>query len=198
MVAIYWTGGMVGRFFGAVMLSLLANAKRYFISFLVLVFSFFIGWFIFSSGFITGEFVFTSSPKEGLIFFAISVVNLMAMVAGQGNPNKTLGIFGIVAAVLVMAALVSPASVGMWTLLAVGFFNSIMFPTIFSLSVRDLEVSQMPMASGIINTLIVGGAVIPMCMGWFTDHISVRTAFLLPVICYSYIAFFALKGSKIR
>jgi len=54
------------------------------------------------------------------------------------------------------------------------------------------------MASGIINTMIVGGAVVPLLMGWFTDSISVRTALLVPVVCYIYIVFFALKGSKIR
>jgi FHS family L-fucose permease-like MFS transporter len=73
-----------------------------------------------------------------------------------------------------------------------------MFPNIFALGVKDLDRFEMPMASGIINTMIVGGAVVPLLMGWFTDSISVRTALLVPVVCYIYIVFFALKGSKIR
>ena len=91
-----------------------------------------------------------------------------------------------------------PATIGMWCLLSIGFFNSIMFPNIFALSVRDLDPSEMPLASGIINTLIVGGAVIPLLMGSLTDIFSARGALLIPIICYAYIAFFALKGSKIR
>jgi len=56
----------------------------------------------------------------------------------------------------------------------------------------------MPMASGIINTMIVGGSIIPLLMGWFTDSISVRAALIVPVVCYLYIVFFALKGSKVK
>jgi FHS family L-fucose permease-like MFS transporter len=86
----------------------------------------------------------------------------------------------------------------MWALLAVGFFNSIMFPTIFSLGIRDLKSHEMPLASGLINTMIVGGTVVPLAMGWLTDCINIRIAFILPAICFAYIAFFAFKGSKIK
>ena len=78
--------------------------------------------------------------------------------------------------------------------LYVAFFAII----IFALGIKDLDKYEMPMASGIINTMIVGGSVIPLLMGWFTDNIGVRAALLLPLICYLYIVFFALKGSKIR
>ncbi|MDR2774400.1 MAG: hypothetical protein LBC19_06600 [Tannerella sp.] len=135
---------------------------------------------------------------DGVIFLCIATVNFLALLAGKGNANVSLGIFGVMAATFVLSAMIFPVSVGMWTLLAAGCFNSIMFPTIFSLGVRDLTAREMPVASGVINTMIVGGAVVPMCMGWFTDHIGIRIALIFPVICYSYIAFFALKGSKIR
>jgi FHS family L-fucose permease-like MFS transporter len=198
MVAIYWAGGMIGRFLGSIMLSALDNSKKYLYSSGIILFSFIVGWVIFSSAFVEGVFVFHSDPLDGVIFLCIASVNFLALMAGKGNANVSLGIFGVTAAALVLSALVFPVSIGMWTLLAAGCFNSIMFPTIFSLGVRDLTAREMPVASGIINTLIVGGAVIPMCMGWFTDHIGVRIALVFPVICYSYIAFFALKGSKIR
>jgi FHS family L-fucose permease-like MFS transporter len=73
-----------------------------------------------------------------------------------------------------------------------------MFPNIFALGVKDLDRFEMPMASGIINTMIVGGSVIPLVMGYLTDSISVRAALLVPLVSYVYIVFFALKGSKIR
>ena len=73
-----------------------------------------------------------------------------------------------------------------------------MFPNIFSLGVRDLDPSEMPLASGIINTLIVGGAIVPLLIGGVTDAFTARWALLIPIICYGYITFFALKGSKIR
>jgi FHS family L-fucose permease-like MFS transporter len=100
--------------------------------------------------------------------------------------------------ILVLSGFLLPPQIGMWSLLSVGFFNSIMFPNIFSLGVKDLNPSEMPIASGIINTMIVGGSVIPVLMGAITDSVSLKAALIAPVICYGYIAFFALKGSKIR
>ena len=83
----------------------------------------------------------------------------------------------------------------MWTMLAVGFFNSIMFPTIFSLGVAELG----PLTgngSGLLNMAIVGGAILPVIQGAIADRVGLHHAFVLPVICYLYILFFALSGSK--
>lgn len=198
LVAIYWAGGMIGRFFGSIMLSTLQNSRKQMYSFLVILFSFIVGWLVFSSRFTDGVFIFHSQPLNGLIFLGIAIFNFIAVSLGKGNANVSLGIFGVIAFGLVLISFFSIVSLGMWALLSVGFFNSIMFPTIFSLGVRDLDASEMPMASGIINTLIVGGAIVPLAMGWFTDHLSIRMALILPAVCYAYIAFFALKGSKIR
>lgn len=198
LVAIYWAGGMIGRFLGAIMLSNIANSRKNRYSIFIIILSFFIGWIIFSSHVIDGVLVFDSNLLEGVVFLGIATFNFLCMLAGKGSTHLSLGIFGIIASLLVLAAFSLPVSIGMWAILSVGFFNSIMFPSIFSLGVRDLDPNEMPLASGIINTLIVGGAVIPLMMGWFTDNINVRTALILPAICYVYIAFFALKGSKIR
>jgi FHS family L-fucose permease-like MFS transporter len=83
----------------------------------------------------------------------------------------------------------------MWSILAVGFFNSIMFPTIFSLGVAELG----PLTgngSGIMNMAIVGGAILPVLQGVIADHIGIHHGFIIPVICYVYILFYALSGSK--
>ena len=83
----------------------------------------------------------------------------------------------------------------MWSILAVGFFNSIMFPTIFTLGVAEpgpLTAS----GSGILNMAIVGGAILPMIQGVIADHIGLLHAFFVPVVCYLYILFYGLSGSK--
>jgi FHS family L-fucose permease-like MFS transporter len=82
----------------------------------------------------------------------------------------------------------------MWTMLAVGFFNSIMFPTIFSLGVAELG-SLTGNGSGLLNMAIVGGAVLPVIQGAIADRFGLHHAFVLPVICYLYILFYALRGS---
>lgn len=196
--AIYWGGGMIGRFFGSILLSMLPVAKKYLFSALVMVFAFFVGWFITSANFIGGHYKFDSQPLNGIIFMVIAIANFFLMLLGKGKANVALGIFGTVNVLLILSAAVMPATVGMWCLLSIGFFNSIMFPNIFSLGVRDLDPSEMPLASGIINTLIVGGAIVPLLMGGLTDLFTARWALLIPIICYAYITFFALKGSKIR
>ena len=196
--AIYWGGGMIGRFYGSILLSTLATSKKYQYSALVMIFAFFVGWFITSASVTNGEFAFQSQPINGFIFLGIAIANFFLMMLGKGKANVALGIFGAVNMLLILAASMVPATIGMWCLLSIGFFNSIMFPNIFSLGVRDLDPSEMPLASGIINTLIVGGAIIPLLMGALTDSFSARGALLIPILCYAYITFFALKGSKIR
>jgi MFS transporter, FHS family, L-fucose permease len=196
--AIYWGGGMVGRFFGSILFGNLTAAKKYQYSACVMVFAFFVGWFITSASVTDGQFAFVSQPLNGVIFLGIAIMNFFLMLLGKGRANIALGIFGTVNMILIFSAVMMPATVGMWCLLSIGFFNSIMFPNIFSLGVRDLDSSEMPLASGIINTLIVGGAVVPLLMGGLTDAFSARGALLIPILCYAYIAFFALKGSKIR
>ena len=82
-----------------------------------------------------------------------------------------------------------------WALLAIGFFNSIMFPTIFSLATKGLG-KFTGAASGIICTAIVGGAIVPVIQGFFADNIGLLVSFIVPALCYLYIVFFATKGYK--
>ena len=106
-----------------------------------------------------------------------------------------LGICAICAASLVAISMLSTGHVAMWSIILVGFFNSIMFPSIFTLGVAELG----PLTgdgSGVMIMAIVGGAIIPLAQGWIADKIGIHHAFLLPVICYFYIMFFALSGSK--
>ena len=111
------------------------------------------------------------------------------------KPGYLLAICAIIAASLVGASMASGGHTAMWVILAVGLFNSIMFPTIFSLGVAELG----PLTgngSGILNMAIVGGAILPVLQGVIADHIGIHHGFILPVICYFYILFYALKGSK--
>jgi FHS family L-fucose permease-like MFS transporter len=106
-----------------------------------------------------------------------------------------LGVCAVCAAALVTISMLSTGHVAMWSIILVGFFNSIMFPSIFTLGVAELG----PLTgdgSGIMIMAIVGGAIIPLAQGWIADKIGIHHAFFLPVICYVYILFFALSGAK--
>jgi len=111
------------------------------------------------------------------------------------KPGSLLALCAIFAGVLVTASMLLGGHTAMWTILAVGLFNSIMFPTIFSLGVAELG----PLTgngSGVLNMAIVGGAILPVIQGSIADHVGLHHAFVLPVICYLYILFYGLSGSK--
>ncbi len=186
MIALYWGGAMVGRFYGSFMLSDVKESKKYLYTALVLLLALFVGWFV------------RKSITDGLIFAGIAFVNYLAMRLGKGNASRSLAVFGIIAALLLVVVMASGGNAILWLGLSVGFFNSIMFPNIFTLGVEGLDKGELSMASGLINTLIVGGAVIPVLMGLVADSMGVRFAFILPILCYLYIVFFALVGSKRR
>ncbi|MGD0306981.1 MAG: sugar MFS transporter [Candidatus Acidiferrales bacterium] len=111
------------------------------------------------------------------------------------KPNTLLGIAALVAGALVCASMLTFGNVAMWTILAVGLFNSIMFPTIFALSIEGLGPLTAE-GSTMLVAAIVGGAIIPYAQGAIADRIGLHHAFFLPVICYLYIAFFGFRGSK--
>lgn len=106
-----------------------------------------------------------------------------------------LAICAIIAGALVTSSMLLGGHAAMWTILAVGFFNSIMFPTIFSLGEAELG-ALTGNGSGILNMAIVGGAVLPLLQGVIADHFGIHHAFVLPVLCYLYILYFGLSGWK--
>lgn len=112
------------------------------------------------------------------------------------SPNKYLAFNATVAiALIITAILAGGGAVTMWALLLIGFFNSIMFPTIFSLATKGLG-KFTGTASGVICTAIVGGAIVPVVQGWAADTYGLLPSYIVSAICYVYIVFFAVKGYK--
>ena len=119
---------------------------------------------------------------------------IMAKIA----PNRYLAFNATAAVALLGVAMLAgkaSADIAMWALLAIGFFNSIMFPTIFSLATKGLG-RFTSSASGVLCTAIVGGAVVPVVQGWAADTYGLMISFVVSAICYVYIVFFAIKGYK--
>jgi MFS transporter, FHS family, L-fucose permease len=109
--------------------------------------------------------------------------------------GTVLGIAALAAAVLVCISMLTLGNLAMWSIIFVGFFNSVMFPSIFTLGIAELG----PLTgdgSGMLIMAIVGGAIIPVVQGAIADRIGIHHAFILPVICYLYIVFYAFKGSR--
>jgi FHS family L-fucose permease-like MFS transporter len=108
--------------------------------------------------------------------------------------GTVLGVAAFCSCALVLTSMLTTGQIAMWSIILVGFFNSIMFPSIFTLGIAKLG-PRTGDGSGMLIMAIVGGAIIPVAQGAIADRIGVHHAFVLPVICYLYIAYYALKGS---
>lgn len=109
------------------------------------------------------------------------------------KPSLVLSLNAVMAALLVVLSMLTTGYFAMWTIILVGFFNSIMFPTIFTLAIGGLG-RHTGRASGILCSAIVGGAVIPVLQGFAADNIGIHLAFFIPAVCYLYIVYYGLRG----
>ncbi len=109
--------------------------------------------------------------------------------------GKVLSIFALLAISMIVISISTTGLVSMWSILAVGLFNSIMFPTIFTLSLEGLG-DLKAQASGLLCMAIVGGAIIPFFFGNLIDGFGFKTAFILTIVCYGYILFYGRFKTK--
>ncbi|MDT8397771.1 MAG: sugar MFS transporter [Pseudomonadales bacterium] len=119
-----------------------------------------------------------------------------ALLMRRFDAGQVLGYHALLALGLVSIAIVGQGHLAMWALIGVGLFNSIMFPTIFSLALRGLHQCS-GQGSGILCLAIVGGAVLPVAQGALADLAGIRWGFILPGLCYLYILFYGWRGAKI-
>lgn len=115
---------------------------------------------------------------------------LGAPLLAKFNPAQVLQYFAFTAILLISISMNFGGNISQWSILGVGLFNSIMFPTIFSISIAGLKEGA-EKASGLLCTCIVGGAIVPFLQGSIADTYGLRISFILPIICYGYLTYFA-------
>jgi FHS family L-fucose permease-like MFS transporter len=143
--------------------------------------------------------VMNMAPKEA--GYKVAYYGAAAMVGrfvgaallGRFPPGRLLALNALGAVALVLLSVSSTGELAMYSLLAVGLMNSLMFSAIFTLAVAGLG-RRTEEASGLLCTAIVGGAVIPLLFGYVADTSGLRWAFVLPVLCYLYILWYGLRG----
>ncbi|HEX7342511.1 MAG TPA: sugar MFS transporter [Rhodanobacteraceae bacterium] len=172
-VAMYWGGAMVGRF---------------------------IGWFI-QDSFEPANLLDSRHAWVRVLghLLAIDVAPMRwsrAVLRKRIDPRKLLVVHATIAGLLVIATMSTHGMVAVWTVAIIGLFNSIMFPNIFALGIEKFG-ALTGKVSSLLVMAIVGGAVIPLAQGEIADHIGIHHAFVLPLICYAYIVFYGLKGSRV-
>lgn len=110
-------------------------------------------------------------------------------------PPRLLSAFAVGCLLCITIALITSGIVPVWAVVAIGFFHSIMFPTIFALSIKNLG-PLTKRGSSLLVMSIIGGAIFPALMGRISDASNIQTAFIVPLICYVYILYFGVKGYK--
>jgi MFS transporter, FHS family, L-fucose permease len=185
-LALFWGGAMVGRFFGAIALAdfnKLSNRLA----------------FIFGIAAVSGLAVwFTFGGQVALYAIAFILLNVAVLLVGRFIPQKTLWTFGLSVILLLMVGMLTEGYLALWAIVAVGLFNSIMFPTIFSLAITGLGKSTAQAASLLVMA-IVGGAVVTPLQGLVADLFeNIQISFIVPLFCYVFVVYYGVDGYKIR
>lgn len=113
-------------------------------------------------------------------------------------PAKVLMTHAVLAVVLILVSMQTTGNLAIASMALVGLCNSIMFPTIFTLGIQGLKAGQEKKGSGLLATAILGGAIVPLLTGLLADRLGLHHAFILPVICYAYIAWLGISHLKAR
>ncbi|TXK37326.1 sugar MFS transporter [Pontibacter qinzhouensis] len=185
-LAFYWGGAMIGRFFGAVALAQFKNnSNKFIVMGLITVLTFAIVYGLYDL-------------NQALIILGLIAINFVVLLLGQFIPNRTVGLYAGSVVLLLLIGTFGEGSVAMWSVIAVGLFNSIMFPTIFDLAIKGLGVNT-SQGSSLLVMAIVGGAIVPPLQGLFADLTgNFQLSFLIPMFCYLYIIYYGFVGYKPR
>jgi len=196
-LSLYWGGAMAGRFIGAVALDRkLASGRRLGTILAIGATMFALLMTLNATGPVS---LADMAPMAVLIAANIAV----AMLA-RGHAGRAMGLFALVAALLIGLTVVGHGATAMWSLVAVGLFNSILWSNIFTLSIDGLG-RDTAQGSSLLVMMILGGAIVPWLQGAVIDLLSTaghgrafHLSFLLPLSCYAYLVWYGLKGSTFR
>lgn len=185
----YWGGAMIGRFLGSVSLSNMDIKKKFLYMLLLAAVGFFVIFIINNS-------LHSLSFDKVWIFLLFVALNFICLHLGKGKPARSLAIFAFVNVCLIVLSLSINSPLVIWTLLAIGLFNSIMWSNVFTLAIDGLE-EQTSQVSSMLIMMIVGGAILPPLQGLLADKTNIAISFLIPMISYAYLLFYGVKGFKI-
>lgn len=180
-LSLYWGGAMIGRFLGAISMSdVLSNSKKMLYMVLVCIGLFGLLYAIVDLNF-----------EQMQWFIVFIAMNLVGFSIGKSTPALMLFVFASISIVLLLITVLTGGALAMWCLLAIGLFNSIMWSNIFTLSISGLG-EYKSQGSSLLVMAILGGAVIPLIQGSIADAVGIQYSFILPAICYVYVAWFGL------
>jgi FHS family L-fucose permease-like MFS transporter len=137
--------------------------------------------------------------KDASFYLKLHLIGFMvgrfsgAYIMKRVPAARLLSLFALATLICLSVVLFGSGVAPLWAVVLIGFFHSIMFPTIFALSIKDLG-RYTKLGSSLLVASIIGGAVFPAIMGFISDHSNIRVAFIVPMICQAYVLYFAARG----
>jgi MFS transporter, FHS family, L-fucose permease len=189
-ISLYWGSMMIGRWTGAVSAFNLTKSTKYILTIVVPFIAF---------GIVLLVNHFTGTDIGNLYIYAVCIaVMIVAVFLGQEKPAKTLAIFGTIGVIAMVIGLMSSGQVAIFAFVSGGLCCSIMWPSIFALSITGLG-KYTSQGSSFLIMMILGGAIIPPVQGAFADTYGIHLSYIIPVFGFIYLIFFAWKvGSVLK
>ena len=188
LISMYWGGLMIGRWAGAIAVFNPVGKLKTWLYILVPYIAF---GAVLAVNFISG---FDISI---LFWFSVCVaIQIVGFFAGKERPALTLKIFGFLGVIAMLIGLFTSGNIALFAFLSGGLCCSIMWPSIFALSIQDLG-KYTSQGSSFLVMMILGGAIIPPLQGKLADIIGIHSSYWIAVICFAYLVFFAQKVDNI-
>jgi FHS family L-fucose permease-like MFS transporter len=194
-VSLFWGGMLIGRFMGAVELSEMKKGNKQLLLAGIPALAFFLFWILRSWDSGRHQFDFGAGWTIVKNYLPMLALCWLFFQFGKGIAGRTLFVFSTTIVALLAIAILFGGKTAMWCIVGVGLFTSIGWPNIFSLALDGMGVLKSQVSSLLVMA-VVGGAILPPIMGKIADQWSRQTAFIVPLIAYTYVAFYGLYGHK--
>ncbi|MBV8255430.1 MAG: MFS transporter [Chitinophaga sp.] len=189
-VSLFWGSMMIGRWTGAISVFNVSKTTRKILCVVVPFVAY---------GVVLGANVLKGNEVKELYPYAICIaIQILGFFAGQDKPAKTLMIFGLLGILAVVIGLTTSGPLATFAFLSGGLFCSVMWPSIFALSIGGLG-KYTGQGSAFLIMMILGGSLVPPVQGGLADipAIGIHYSYIIPGICFAYLAFFAFRVKNI-
>jgi FHS family L-fucose permease-like MFS transporter len=187
-ISLYWGSLMIGRWTGAVSLFSLSKNSRKAMTVVVPLLAYGV---ILAVNYIKG------SPMNDLyLYFPLVLLFIAVFFLTQGKPTRSMLLFGSIGALMMGIGLVTTGNIALYSFISGGLFCSVMWPCIFSLSIAGLG-KYTNQGSSLLIMMILGGGIIPPLQGLLADKIGIHLSYIIPVICFAYLAFYGWKVKNV-
>lgn len=199
LLTFYWGGAMIGRFMGSISMSKMKAQMKVVWMLLMAVASLLLIFFVLvkAAKMDLNSFLDFFVTEKVYMFLIFLLLNFVVFLLAKSVPSKTLGLFSLVNILLILVMLITTGNISLWSILAVGLFNSIMFPNIVTLAIDGLG-KYTSQGSSLLVMMILGGALVPFAQGLIADLTDPKVAFALPMVCYGYLLWYGFVGCGIK